>query len=276
VRHSQLARRAGVPVAAALFGALAATPALADVTVSPATAPQGSGQDVTLRVTNDGDRPVHTIKLTFPDDTPLAEAYPLSQDDWAPRIETRTLSTPLATLHGNVPTTQTAASITWLAMPGHDLAPGRSAQMTVSVGPMPALSSMRLTVSTTYADGKAGPVLPPAVIALTPDTTGGQTGHGHGGTATEGAGTAADEAENAYFEQAVADADRGPSVWSIAGWVVAALALIGGAVMVLRSRHRAEDDEPDEEEITAVEPGDEPTAEKEPVSAGSGKWAYKG
>ncbi len=282
MRHSQLARRAGVPVlGAAVFGVLAATPALADVTVSPTTAVQGSGENVTLHVTNDGAKPIHSITLGFPDDTPFAEAYPLSVDNWAPKIETRTLSTPLATLHGNVPTTETASAITWLAMPGKDLAPGQRADLTAAIGPLPSLSSVQFNVSTTYADGKPGPAMPPASMTLTPDTTGGQaSGHGHGGAATGATtadGTTAEEAD--LFADAIAEADRGPSVWSIGGWVVAGLALIGGAVMMLRGRHRAEEEEPDEEEAdeTPAEPVADLAAEdKEPVAAGSSKWAYKG
>ncbi|WP_250035203.1 DUF1775 domain-containing protein [Paractinoplanes maris] len=273
MRHFELARRAGVPVvAAAVLGALVATPALADVTVTPATAPQGSGQNLLLKFTNDGVKPVHTITLKFRDDTPLAEAYPLSVDDWAPQIGMRTLATPLATLHGTKPTTETASWIKWLAMPGKDLAPGASTELGVAVGPLPTLSSIQLDVATTYADGKPGPAVPPATITLTPDTTGGQPGHGHGGAGTT-AGGAGDEEQ--LFQQAIEDADRGGSVWTYAGWVVAALALAGGAIMMLRNRHRAEDDEPDEDEGT----GEPAAEEKEPVAAGSGansKWAYKG
>ncbi|WP_127505873.1 DUF1775 domain-containing protein [Actinoplanes solisilvae] len=274
MRHSKPARRAGLPVAAAVLGVLVAGPALADVTVSPTSAPQGSGQNVTLRVTNDGDRPVHTIKLTFPGDLPLAEAYPLSVDDWAPKIEMRKLATPLKTLHGETSTTETAASITWLAMPGKDLAPGRSTDLSVAVGPLPTLSSMKFDVSTTYADGKPGKAMTPASIALTPDTTGGAAqGHGHGGAA---APQAAGSGEDQYFAQVASDAQRGPSFWSIGGWVVAGLALLGGAIVMFRGRHRADADEDDEPDDT---PAEEPKVEeKEPVTAGGGnsKWAFKG
>lgn len=273
MRHSQLARLAGVPVAAAL-GVLVATPALADVTVSPTTAYQGSGQNLTLRVTNDGAKPVHTITLKFRDDTPLAEAYPLSVPDWAPKITMRTISTPLPTVHGDTTTTDVAASITWLAMPGKDLAPGKSTDLAVAVGPLPTLSSIQLDVTTTYADGKAGPAMAPPTLTLTPDPTGEKAAHAHKVTGATAGDQAAQEAE--LFKTAIEEADRGPSVWSIGGWVVAGLALLGGAFVMYRSRHRA-DDEPDSpiEEL----PDEEPAEEKEPVTAGSGgnsKWAFKG
>jgi hypothetical protein len=279
VRHFQLARRAGVPTAVALLGVLIATPALADVTVSPNTAQQGEGENLTFHVTNTGARPIHTITLRLPDDTPVAEVYPLSVDDWAPKIQMKDLATPLPTIHGDTQATETASSITWLAMPGKDLAVGRGTDVRVAIGPLPTLSTMRFTVATTYADGKAGPTMPPADLTLTPGTGGAPAGHSaHGGGSTAATGTT--DAESAYFEQAIADAERGPSIWSIAGWVVAGLALLGGAVIMFRGRHRAEeDDEPDEDETGAADAGtaDEPVAQaKEPVAAGSSKWAYKG
>ena len=277
MRHFQLARRAGVPTAAALIGALVATPALADVTVSPTSVPQGSGQNLTFHVTNTGARPIHTITLRMPADTPVAEVYPLSVDDWAPRIEMRKLATPLATIHGDTTATETADAITWLAMPGKDLPTGKGTDLTVAVGPLPTLSAMRFTVVTTYADGKPGPAMPPATLTLTPAAAGQAPAHGHGG-ATTATATRPDEA--ALFEATVAEADRGPSVWSIGGWVVAALALAGGAVAMLRGRHRAEpdDDEPDEDETEGTAAAEPAAAadEKEPVAAGSSKWSYRG
>ena len=50
---------------------------------------------------------------------------------------------------------------------------------------------------------------------------------------------------------------------------------ISGAVLMVRGRHRAEEDEPDEDESPAVVEAEE--EQKEPVAAGSAsKWAYKG
>jgi hypothetical protein len=290
VRHFLLARRAGLPAAAAVLGVLAAAPAFADVTVSPTTAVQGSGQNLTFHVTNTGTQPLHTVTLKLPDDTPVAEVYPLSVDDWAPKIEMRTLATPLATIHGGTPATETAKSITWLAVGGHDLKPGASADLPVAIGPLPTLSTMQFTVVSTYANGQAGPAMPPAQLALTPDTTGqvaaGHAAHGGGAEAAQAADTGT-TAEDAQFAAAVADATRGPSIWSILGWVVAAGALIAGIVLMLRGRHRAaEDDEPeDEDEGTpmtgssagpdgeADDESEETEEEREPVSAG--KWSLR-
>lgn len=278
-----LARRAGVPVvAAAVFGALVATPALADVSVSPTSAVQGSGENVTFHVTNSGTQPIGTVRLTLPADTPVAEVYPLSVDDWAPKIEMRTLSTSLATIHGDTTTSQATSAITWIAMPGLALAPGKATDLTIAIGPLPTLSSMRFTLVTTYTDGKTGPAMSPAVLPLTPAAPG-QVANPHAGhegaTATQAAAASDPNAaaEDAEFAKAVADATRGPSVLSIAGWIVAALALLGGVAMMLRSRHRAEEDDEPEDEDAKTPPAKKPSAEvaeKEPVAAG--KWSFKG
>jgi hypothetical protein len=275
VRHFHLARRAGVPTAAAVaLGLLVATPAYADVTVSPTSAVQGSGENLTLNVTNTGTQPIGTITVRLPADTPIAEVYPLSVDNWAPKIEPRTLSTPLETIHGGTPVTETAAAITWIAMPGKALPPGKNADVALAVGPLPTVGSLRLQIETKYADGKAGPAMPAVSLALTPAQTGQVPPKHHGGAA----GTDPSAAENQLFADAVADADRGASIWSVGGWVVAGLVLLGAAGMMLRNRHRRTDEDDDEPDDEGTEEAAPTAAEetKEPVAAGSSKWAYKG
>jgi hypothetical protein len=256
-------------------GLLLAGPAWADVTVSPTTAVQGTGENLTLHVTNTGTGPIGTITVRLPADTPIAEVFPLSVDDWAPQIEPRTLSTPLTTIHGGTPVTETAAAITWIAMPGKALAPGRSADVAMAVGPMPTVGSLRLAVETKYADGKPGPAMPPATLTLTPAQPGQLPPAHHGGAP---AGGDAAGGEEALFAEVTGDAGRGPSIWSVGGWVVAGLALLAGAAMMLRNRqlrHRRtdEDDEPDD----GGSEGSGEAPPQEPVAAGSSsKWAYKG
>ena len=273
------ARRAGVPALVMVIGTLVATPAYADVTVSPTTAVQGSGENLTFHVTNTGAKPLGTVSLRLPADEAIAEMYPLSADDWAPKTQLRTLATPLATIHGGTPVTEAPSAITWLAMPGRALAPGKSTDLSVAVGPLPTISSLRFTIVTTYADGTAGPNLP-AAVSLTPPL-GGSAATGHSAhDAAKPADTSG--AEEAVFAAAVAEAQRGPSIWAIGGWVVAALALIGVAVTALRGRHRAkDDDEPEDEDETkaadeaavGTKATDEAGAVKEPVTAG--KWSLR-
>ena len=224
-------RRVAVLLATAVAGVLvAAGPAAADVAVSPTSAPQGSGANLTFRVTNTGTSPITRVKLVLPPDTPVAEVYPLSVDDWAPQITQQKLTHPLTTIHGGTPVTETAKDITWIAMPGKAIVPGRHADLTVALGPLPTVSRMSFEMRTTYAGGAAGPAMPPAVLALTPAATGQAPAHGgHAATAVAGSDDAASAA-------AVAPADRGPSWWSIAGWIAAALLAAGMVVAYLRSR----------------------------------------
>ncbi|GIF37076.1 DUF1775 domain-containing protein [Actinoplanes xinjiangensis] len=266
MRHLLLARRAGTMTAVTAVGVLfAAGPAMADVTVNPASAPQGSGANLSFHVTNEGAAPVTEVTLKIPADTPVAEVYPLSVDDWAPKITYQDLKVPLTTIHGGTPAEQAADSITWIAVNGTAIAPGGSADLTVAIGPMPALSTMRFMVETKYADGKAGPVMP-ATMALTPSNGGIPVSH-HGAAVTTESDAAA--IEDAMFTALVSEATEGPSWLSISGWIVAALALLGAGWTMLRNRHRAvEDEKPVEDE---KEPAED---EKEPVGVGS-KWSYK-
>ncbi|MFC7531032.1 DUF1775 domain-containing protein [Actinoplanes sp. GCM10030250] len=268
-----MARRAGV-LAAVTTGVVlsAAAPAAADVTVSPATAAQGSGENLYFHVSNEGTVPVTEVTVRTPADTPIAELYPLSVDTWAPKIEWQELSTPIQPIHGASPITTVPSSITWLAV-GKTLAPGQAADLGLAAGPLPQLSTMKFTVEMKYADGSKAPAQT-ATLSLTP-SDGSATGTHHNGTGT---GTTGDltPGEQAAFDKILDDADAGPSLMSISGWVVAVLALLGAGWVMLRNRHRAEEEPGD----TPAEPegADEDESEKEPVAAGSGtsKWAFKG
>ena len=264
-------RRAGVLAATVAAGVLGlAAPAAADVTVSPPGVPQGSGQNLAFTVTNTGASPITRVKLVLPPELPVAEVYPLSVDDWAPQIEQKKLDAPLNAIHGGQPVTETAASITWIAMPGKALPPGRSADLTVAMGPMPTTSTtMSFAVQPTYADPAKGKPMPPVALSLTPAAPG-QEAAGHHGTTTTGGTSDADAATFAALAEA---ADDGPGFWTIAGWVVAALATAAGVVAVLRSRRRPAAEAPDAGPDGATE-------EKELATAGSGKprvtaWSYR-
>jgi uncharacterized protein DUF1775 len=271
VRHLTRGRRAGVVAAAAVGGVLlAAGPAMADVAVSPPSAPQGEGADLAFHVTNTGPQAISALKLTWPADTPVAEVYPLSVPDWAPRITEQKLATPLTTIHGGSPVTEVARDITWIAMPGRNLAPGASTDLSVTLGPLPTLSSMRFTVVPTYANGRTGTPMPPVDLTLTPVAPG-QAADGHAGH--DGAGQARTDPDAALYARTVADAERGPSWWAIAGWVVAGLAGSAAVWVVLRHRRREDEDggEPDEDDRPVEEP-------KEPVAAGAPRvtsWSYR-
>jgi uncharacterized protein DUF1775 len=283
VRHLIRARRAGVLTVAATAGALAvAGPAMAGVSVSPPSAPQTAGADLTFHVTNTEQSAITRVKVSLPADTPIAEVYPLSSPDWAPDITQQKLSTPLTSIHDGTPVTEATKDITWIAITGKSIAPGRSADLSVSLGPLPTLSQMQFTVVPTYADGHAGPAEPPVVLKLTPATAADQAAAhaGHvGTTATTGTGTGTDSSdpEAALFAQTVAQAEHGPSIWSIGGWVVAGLVGLGAIVAALRSRRRRDEPAPAEADETGQD-GETGDTDKEPVGAGTRKssnWRYR-
>jgi hypothetical protein len=125
------------------------------------------------------------------------------------------------------------------------------------MGPMPASAQMSFTLQATYADPAKGAPLPPVVLSLTPAAPGQQAAPhsgGHNGTGTSDTG----DADAATFA-ALIDANDGPGFWTIAGWVVAALAAAAGAVAVLRARRRPaeaaateEPAEPDDKELVGA------------------------
>ncbi len=246
---------------------------MADVTIDPPSAPQGSGANVHFKVTNTGQSPITRVKLVMPADTPIAEVFPLSVDDWAPQITPLKLSTPLTSIHAGSPVTETAAAVTWIAVNGKSIAPGGSADLAVALGPLPLTSKMTFQLEPTYASG-SGPALAPVPLTLTEAAPGAATGHHGGGTAAEPAAGS----EDAAFAAVVAQAEQGPGFFSIAGWIVAALAVAGAALAVLRGRHRAAesgDEEPDDDENGDDEASGE---DKEPVTAGgkASSWRYTG
>ncbi len=265
--------------AAGVLG-VTAGPAFADVTVSPASVPQGSGQNLTYHYVNDGALPVSQVTLLIPPDSPIAEVYPLSVDDWAPKIDYQQLTEPLKTIHGGTPVTQVPKSITWIAMTGKEIKPGAAADLSVALGPLPTLSSITFSLTGKYTDGKTAPAMTTS-LALTPDPDGSVAAAAHAAHgATDTDTTTADEEKR--FAEAVAEAQndsRGGSALGIAGWIVAALALLGAGWVTLRNRHRAgeEPDEspaPEDENDAEQEPSAENDPEKEPVAAG--RWSLKG
>ncbi|WP_306214039.1 DUF1775 domain-containing protein [Actinoplanes sp. RD1] len=254
--------RAGALAATAAAGVLGfAAPAAADTTVTPSIVPQGTGQNILFHVTNTAQSPITRVKVTLPREMPVAEVYPLSVNDWAPLIDTMQLDTPLTTIHGGTPVSSTAAAITWVAVKGKELPPGKSADLTVSLGPIPTTGTeMTFTVEPTYADPAKGAPMPPVTLELAPASAADQqsTHSGHdGGSAT----TADDEAMFAALAEAAQD--DGPGFWTIAGWVLAGLIAVAGAVVFFRRRPAAGPGSPSDE------------TDKELVSAGAGAGAGK-
>ncbi|GAB3979792.1 DUF1775 domain-containing protein [Plantactinospora veratri] len=136
-------------VAGTTLGAGAAT---ADVTVTPGQAVQGEAAKLTFRVTEDR-APAYTTKveLSMPESAPVAETYPMSDPQWAPRMTMRKVDQTLGGIHhGRV--TEVVASIVWTRA-GAPAAGGGPAELVVSLGPMPQTDQMTFAVTQTYSDG---------------------------------------------------------------------------------------------------------------------------
>jgi hypothetical protein len=165
---------------------------------------------------------------------------------------------------------QGPAEIAWIAMPGRALPPGRSTDFRVSIGPMPTVSRIAFTVLATYAGATTATAMPPVSLTLTPAATA-QTGNASGG------GGAATDPDAALFAQLVAENKGGPSVLSVAGWVVAVLVAIGAGVLI-RRRPAAAGVDAEPETVKAELPEPEtareiPTDKELEIVPGSGQGA---
>jgi hypothetical protein len=270
LKRSRRATRAAV-LATALLGSLgvallgAASPAAADVVVTPGEAVQGDGADLTLQVTNESPTAsVTAIAVELPAATPIAEVYPLSVADWAPAMTYTKIDKPVESLHGYEVTDVTSA-ITWVAMPDRALPPGGRTELFLSIGPLPAVDRLTLSVVLTNSDGTQvrwngapGEHAAPSIVLKAGPA--GRNAHAaaHGG----GAQPAADAA----LPDTAAE-----SGGSYGGWALAVLLLIAGiTVFGLVLQHRRSPlpaaDPPVSESISE---DDSEASEKKPMAEAS-------
>ncbi|WP_326553573.1 DUF1775 domain-containing protein [Micromonospora sp. NBC_01813] len=247
-----------------LFGAvvaltLAAAPAAAaDIVLEPTQAPRGSGIMLTFQLPEE--RPgAHTtqVRLDLPADLPIAEVYPMSVDDWAPRIASRPLAEPLPGLHGGI-MTEATESIVWQRVTAAP-ASAPPVRLSVSIGPLPDADRVDFTVTQAYSDGTevrwGGPdaqrPAPSLVLsAADPAAAAGHGTHSGGGQASGDQGTSG---------PAAASTDNAGTGMGLLLAGLAGGALLGAAAVWWQSRRRAG---------ATVEPADD--AEPGPlVGAGS-------
>jgi uncharacterized protein YcnI len=145
--------RAAIAGAAALALLSLSSPAAAQVVVVPAEAVQGDAADLTFRISNESAAASITqIEVRLPEEAPIAEVYPLSVENWTPSITMRTLDKPLASLHGP-PLTDATSAVTWTAVPGKELPPGGTTELSLAVGPLPSVERLAIGVVLTNSDG---------------------------------------------------------------------------------------------------------------------------
>jgi hypothetical protein len=239
-RRSKWALRVAIAGAGAALALLVlAAPAAANVTFLPTPTTQGDAADLTFRVSNDSSvATINRIEVRFPEDQPIAEVYPLSTDNWAPQITTRTLAKPLQSLHGGGSVTDATTAVTWTAMPGLALKPGQSVDLTVAAGPLPSTPQLVIGVIVTRSDGVVErwtrapgatnatiDERPAVVISLAPATGDAAAAHDHGAVAGQPTGVAA-------------PATTGDGNSPYIKWVLVILVILGGLTVVSLYRQR--------------------------------------
>ncbi|MDQ1644383.1 MAG: hypothetical protein QOJ50_567 [Cryptosporangiaceae bacterium] len=242
---------AALVLGAAAAGALTfASPAAAQIEITPTTASPGGSAEVALKIGEERPGAYTTkVQLVAPQDNPIAEIYALSIRGWAPQTAMRRLDKPAELIHGTK-TSQVVAGITWIRMPDAGTA-AKPFTLSMAMGPLPENTGRVLfTVIQTYSDGtvvrwgddpaKGNPAHPGVAIRLTgpPEVASG----GHAGHGAEPAAPAQVPAAQSGPAQPV-----GGGLW--AGLLVGAALGIGGAgvaVWSIRRRGRTGSKKPTE------------------------------
>jgi uncharacterized protein YcnI len=248
---TRTARRRWVAATALGFAAalVAASPAVAHVTVSPSTAPRGSFAVLAFRVPNErAGASTVKVQVDFPTDHPVPFVSVKPVPGWDYTVERRRLDTPVEAEGSRV--TEVVARVTWTGGP---IRPGEFQEFEVSAGPLPEdADELVFKALQTYdsgevvrwidppAPGGEEPEHPAPVLRLTE----GADDH-HGGPEAGGAGTTTTTrhgAEPVATETAAREAGGDGRGLATAALVVAVLALVASltaATVAVRSRPRA-------------------------------------
>src|SRR3954453_21719433 len=150
-RGTSTVRRIATALAAAGLLLLAvASPAFAHVVISPPSAPKGSDALLTFVAANEQDDASTTkIKVTFPQDHPIAEALTTPMAGWTAKVTTKSVTTPIKTDEGEI--NEAVDTVTWTATAGGFKA-GEFGSFAVSVG-LPDADSLVFKVVQTYSNG---------------------------------------------------------------------------------------------------------------------------
>ncbi|GAA2868640.1 hypothetical protein GCM10010517_28490 [Streptosporangium fragile] len=178
-------RLAVVTAGAAALTVGIALPALAHVTVNPASAEQGGFTKVAFRVPNERDDASTTkLEIAFPVDHPLPFVSVKPVPGWDVKVVESKLPTPVTTEYGEI--TEAVTKITWS---GGKIEPGQFQEFEVSMGMLPTGTDRLVFPATqTYSGGEtvkwadepradgSEPERPAPVLKLTPASAAG--GHG--------------------------------------------------------------------------------------------------
>lgn len=139
--------------AVAAIGAVGLAPsASADVYISPSEGVQGSATRITFHVHNHR-AGVYTTRLQvdLPAAAPVAEVFPMTVPDWAPKILFRPVDRPLPGIHGSE-LTEATSSVIWTRAADAPPAAGTE-ELYLEMGPLPAVPEYAFSVTQTSSDG---------------------------------------------------------------------------------------------------------------------------
>ena len=129
---------------------LLAGPALAHITVTPASAPAGSAAVLTFHVPNEEATASTTeVDMKIPTDHPIVNLLVEPVPGWTASVKTINLAKPVVTDDGRF--TQAVSEVIWS---GGKIAPGQFQDFSVSADPLPTgVSSLAFKALQTYSNG---------------------------------------------------------------------------------------------------------------------------
>jgi uncharacterized protein YcnI len=221
--------RAAVTGCAASVAVLTlAVPALAHITVTPASAPAGSAAVLTFHVPCE-EATADTVKvdMKIPTDHPIVDLLVEPVPGWTSTVKTITLAKPVVTDDGRF--TQAVSEVIWS---GGKIAPGQFQDFSVSADPLPTgVSSLPFKALQTYsngdvvrwidlaAPGQPEPAHPAPILTLTTASHAARTVSASDGPASSGS-----------------SADGTARGLAVAGLAVGLLGLAAAAVALRRRR----------------------------------------
>lgn len=145
--------RLGV-IAAGAFLIVAATAMTASAhvrVVSYTPAIQGGYAALVFRVPTEEQSNTVSLTVSMPEDTPLASVSVMQKTGWTVAVTKSAPKTPLQTDDG--PVTSVVTAVTWTANAGGGIPPDGFDEFSLSVGPLPKVTSLAFPSVQTYANG---------------------------------------------------------------------------------------------------------------------------
>ena len=221
-----------------------AAPALAHVTVAPASADKGATDvQLTFRVPSEEDSATTKVQIALPTEPPLVGVLAQPVPGWTAKVTTQHLATPIQTDDG--PVSDIVTNVTWTAdNAAAGIQPDSYQGFDILAGSLPDQGNeVVFKAVQTYANGdvvnwvdpvtEGGPEAdhPTPILTL---TAGDRSGHAGGTSTTVATGGSAASTSSSVKD----DADTAKTIGIIA-IILSALALIGAAVGLAMRRRPA-------------------------------------